>query len=476
MKNLPYLLYLILLFQTSYLASQNSYLKLFVYNQPDNKIVLGTIKGDQFTPVDSANHENGHIGFQLSKNNRPGIYRVILGQTLMAKVMREPPQQLDIIFNGKDIEIETDFNAPLDSIKVIHSVENKIWFDFLLKEKRYQKQKKELVMQINYFQKQTNDPYYAKDKQKEIIDRYNNLQKERTDFIDSVEKEYPGLYVSKLIRLQQEPFLDGNFSEQKRKNMLRSKYFNHIEFTDEALINSSVYTEKAFSYLMLYVQKGLSKDKQVKEFTMAIDTILAKTSTNPKVSAFVVDYLLRGFEKLGLDHLQTHVADNYWVPHGCSDDHDTLKRRLAFLQMKKGDRAPDFTLSDLDGNIFNLYSTGSDYKLIVFWETSCPMCKEILPQLKNWYFAKEIDLEVFAISIDTDKNAWQTFVNKVDYPWINLNEPYKWDGETASAYNLYATPTMFLLNSENRILAKPIDFNSFMEAISNLYSNEPAYQ
>jgi len=53
------------------------------------------------------------------------------------------------------------------------------------------------------------------------------------------------------------------------------------------------------------------------------------------------------------------------------------------------------------------------------------MCKKILPQLKSWYCSKDIDLEVYAISIDDDQSSWHEFVVNNDYPWVNLNEPHK---------------------------------------------------
>ncbi|GAF05794.1 TlpA family protein disulfide reductase [Saccharicrinis fermentans] len=461
--------YLLLLFFLNFaiINAEKENVKIFVANQLNQNVIWGTIKGDHFYPRDTVIFFNDFVRFHMPNNINYGVCRLVLGQSAIAKVMNEPPQQLDFIFNGEDIVIETDFNAPLDSAKDIESLENQIWFEFLRKEKIYQEQVKELVMQINHFQK-NDDTYYTLAKRTEIIGKYNKLQKDRDKLIASVTQNYPNLYASKLIKIKQEPFLNGNLSEQEREEVQKKHYFDNIDFSDESLMNSSAYTDKVFKYFMLYAQKGLSKEKKVDEFKKAIDVILYKTSQNPNVSAFIVDYLMRGFEKLGLDNLQTHISDFYMIPHGCSGDNNTLERRLAFQQMKKGDKIPDFTLDDWDGEQFKLYQSDTDYKLILFWETSCPMCKKILPPLKNWYFNKNIDLEVFAISIDEDKKAWKTSISKNDYPWINLNEANKWDGKVATAYNLYATPTMFLLDGENRILAKPIDFNGLLEAVLGL--------
>ncbi len=442
-------------------------IKVSISNQNDSLVTIYTIKGDKQIILDTIRVINNQIDYNVTSEYNSNIFRLILGQTTIARLMNEPPQYLDFIYNGEEVEIETNFYSPFVSATVIKSKENMVWFEFLRKEKQYQKQVKELVMQINYFQK-NDDAYYTSAKQAYIINKYNNLQKERNKLITSIEKDYPNLYLGQLIKIKQEPFLDGNLPEQERKEILKKHYFDNVNFTDESLLNSSVYTDKVFSYFMLYAQKGLLKEKQEEEFKKAIEVILDKTSKSHNVSAFIVDYLMRGFERLGLDNLQAYISENYMVPNGCSDDKNTLKRRLAFQQLRMGNRVPNFNLKDTEGGDVDLFQTESNYKLVLYWETTCPMCKELLPHLRDWYCNKDIDLEVFAISIDEDKSAWQNYVVKSDYPWINLNENKKWEGKVATAYNLYATPTMFLLDNENRILAKPISFSDFLEAVSIL--------
>jgi hypothetical protein len=42
----------------------------------------------------------------------------------------------------------------------------------------------------------------------------------------------------------------------------------------------------------------------------------------------------------------------------------------------------------------------------------------------------------------------------------------KWDGKVATDYNIYATPTMFLIDKKMKIIAKPISFNELIKTIS----------
>lgn len=434
---------------------------------PKNTVYLKQVRGGNINIIDSMNAKQGLVNFKLS-NKKFGVYQLDMGQATMAKVMNEPPQQLTFIYNHENVSIETSFKSPGESVKVRSSEENKVWFDFHSTEQEYLTQLKELEMQINYFQKNTNDKYYTASKRDEIIRMYNQIQKEQSERIDQINKVYPKLFATKLINSKREVFIDGNLNESERNKIKKEHFFDFVDFSDESLMNSSVYTTKAFQYIMLHAKRGMSRGEQEDEFKKSINVILSESDKNPTISAFIVNYLMDGFERLKLYNLQQYIADNYKIPQGCKDDNSTLERRLAFQLMKKGRIVPNFEIKDVESEWVKSDSISNDYKLILFWATWCPHCKEMIPQLKSWYLYKNIDLEIIAICIDTEVGEWNRFVTVRNLPWINCIEPHKWDGEVATLYNLYATPTMFLLDKENRILAKPIDFNEFMEATIDL--------
>ncbi len=124
---------------------------IIIKNQPDNPIVFGVVKGDNFIAIDTAFAEKELVRFELSKDANVGMYRIIMGQTSYAKVMNEAPQQLDFIFNKEDIVLETDFKLPETKTKVIQSVENEIWFEFKAKEHFLKDRLRELESEVNCY-------------------------------------------------------------------------------------------------------------------------------------------------------------------------------------------------------------------------------------------------------------------------------------------------------------------------------------
>src|SRR5690606_25625871 len=136
------------------------------------------------------------------------------------------------------------------------------------------------------------------------------------------------LFATKLIRMFREPFMDGTLNRQQRDELFKSAYFDNLDFTDESLMLSDVYTKKVFKYLMRYVHEGLSREKIEKEFETAVDIIIEHTNQNEKVYEFILDYLVRGFENLNLDNLITYIADKYSGTTCQTDEVSTLERKL----------------------------------------------------------------------------------------------------------------------------------------------------
>lgn len=277
---------------------------IIIKNQPDNPIVLGIVKGDNFIAIDSTLAENELVRFNLPNDALIGVYRLILGQTKYAKVMGESPQQLDFIFNKEDIVLETDFDAPETKTREIQSVENKVWFRFKERELVLKQQLNELEKSVNY--------YWSNNDSDNVIEKaneYNQLQIERDLFISQMIKENEGLFAAKLIQTFREPMLDGYLTEIQRKELFKKEYLKLLDFSDETLIYSQGYTDNIFNYLVSYNQKNFTQKQRELEYIKAVDLILEKINKNEKVQPFIIDYLIHGFEVLQLQKVITHISE-----------------------------------------------------------------------------------------------------------------------------------------------------------------------
>ena len=55
------------------------------------------------------------------------------------------------------------------------------------------------------------------------------------------------------------------------------------------------------------------------------------------------------------------------------------------------------------------------------------------------------------------------FIETNNLNWINVSDIRGWDGQAAKDYYIYATPTMILIDTEQKIIAKPSDINDLKE-------------
>ncbi len=96
----------------------------------------------------------------------------------------------------------------------------------------------------------------------------------------------------------------------------------------------------------------------------------------------------------------------------------------------------------------------SSHILIVFGASWCPKCTEELPEIaKNYDQWKKQGVEVIYISLDEDKEGHSSFTKP--FPFMSMCDYKKWDSEIVNDYYVFATPTMYLLDSQRKILLRP---------------------
>jgi peroxiredoxin len=194
-----------------------------------------------------------------------------------------------------------------------------------------------------------------------------------------------------------------------------------------------------------------------------------KASINSVIYDYVLNFLIDGFDKLKFESVLVHIANNY-VEGGCETNSKKLmqKRLEGYQKMAIGKKVPDIIMLNENGKQFRLYELKNDYILVLFWASWCPHCTNMIPQLKKWYLTKSINLQVYAVSIDSSRFAWEENLMMNNYSWINTCTFAGWNDKAAKDYNLYATPTMFLLDREHKIIAKPMTFREFRKEVDKL--------
>ncbi len=134
-----------------------------------------------------------------------------------------------------------------------------------------------------------------------------------------------------------------------------------------------------------------------------------------------------------------------------------LKDRLIKLKaVAVGQKAPDFTLNDPDGNPVSLYSLldGSRKLLLVdFWAAWCGPCRQENPNVvKTWKEYNKKGFDVFGVSLDRTREDWLKAIEDDHLTWTHVSDLKFWDCEPAKLYAVNAIPSNFLLDGEGTII------------------------
>ena len=416
-------------------------------NLDQGKSQLSYLEGEKVVPVMADTiYSKDQVDFNyilLGHSGHVGFYRLSFPNN----------KWIDFINDNVYVDLITDANNITDSMRVIKSESNKIYFNFIKLNKQYKVKADLLQLILAKYPK--DDDYYIYTKNK-----LTGLQKEYLNFVNVTSQKDPKSFIARYIKSVQLPVIEMSLPMEKQLAYLKTSTLDNVDFNDDDLINSDAFTSKSIEYLTLFRNPQLPKELLEKEFMSAVDTILNKAKVNQLVYKHVTEYFIDGFKKFGFDEVIDYIVDNYVIKDDiCLDEKlkNSIQRRMdQSRRFKIGAVVPEIVIPDSTGKEVDLGAIGADKTLIIFYASWCPHCQEMLPKLNDIYKNQSKGgMKILAISIDTNRTSWLDFVQKHDFKWINVSDLKGWYGKAAQDYYLYATPTMFLINSKKEVIAKP---------------------
>jgi thiol-disulfide isomerase/thioredoxin len=379
-----------------------------------------------------------------------------------------------LVLSNEDIQIKGEFLSIPRSVICLKGKENQLFVQYAVEYPKRQ----QVLSAWEYLQKiYQSDSLFLKQKlpHDAIEIEINRINKEESDFLGNLD---PKSYISWYIPTRKLVSSVSNVAQNKTKEIPSTiASFRSLDYTDIRLYKSGLFKDVIDSHYWLLENMGKPLDDVFEEMNISTDYLLSNLSNDEKKFNEITKYLFNLLEQRSLFKASEYLALKALTQNSC-----TLNTYLAFQMesyraMKKGNIAPDI---EFTGDVFKngsaikiptrLTEVESSYEVVVIGASWCQKCVEELSQVPQLYEKwKSKGVEVVFVSLDTDALSFQNFTKA--FPFISMCDYKKWETKAALDYYVFASPTMFLLDSNRKIVLRP---NSVIQidAWIDLYVNK----
>ena len=464
---------IILMFYAFGLFAQQAKISVNFKGTTDTVAVLGYYYGngkyiEDTTQIDS----KGEAIFSRSLKYNTGMYFIALPQTknIFFSLLIGDKQKFEI-----NTEVE---QASFKDTKFTNSELND-------KFEKFNTDLNKFGDNFQKFRKLFASPSLAKDEKARINDSLKTIVNNKNLFIEDAYKTEKNKTLKTIIGLIIEPDIPkfkiaesvqnkDSLLQMKKYYYYKNHYWDFVDFRDETIIRTAFFIPKFEKYISDVVIQN--PDSLAEESIKIIE----KARGNIQAFAYMVNYMLTYNEKvklMGMDKIFVEIGKKYYATGEAtwSDSSYTAKVVEKVFRTEPnliGQKAPAinniYTTNDKQ---LNMYDIDANYLIIIFWEPSCGHCKTELPNLYSAYndlVKKGIDIEVLAMLGDKDTTKWKNFIKEKDITqWINVWDK-NWSTNFKIFYDIYSTPTIYILDEQKKIIAKRITSEQIKDFIEGI--------
>ncbi len=471
-------------------------LRFKVDGQKDTTVHLVKYFGKGLYYADTAEIKNGIVEFDGSKQ-KTGVLGLFLPEQ----------QMMEFIYNGEEVYIETALPDLMGNAKIKKSEENKIFFPYVkfIGTKR---------SQAKVWSDQRDNLDKDSEQYKDLTEKIDKATEEVLDYQKNIASAHSNMLVGKIVKMSMdieipEPPKDesGNVIDSNFRFLyFRSHFWDNIDLNDDRLVRTPVFHNK--------LQQYFGKTMMVQHWDTVTHYAFDFCDRLPKGSdmfQYCVSWITSTYEKsniMGMDKVFVKMGERYY----CSTDEsgksyafwlldtedkqkkldDLCEKVNTHKNLVMGVVPPNIILRDTtDVNWKDFYSLQKDYTILYFWDPDCGHCKKITPKLQTLYHEKLKDrnVEIFAVGKATgdDFEKWKKFIRSNNLEFINVGVTatlYEAALEDArqfipkyttleslnyqQTYDIYATPKMWVLDKDKKIIAKGLTVSQLEDLLDRL--------
>lgn len=439
----------------------------------NTKIYLGTNYGQSRVLADSAMLNEASIGhFKGKEKLTPGIYFIVSPKySILFELLVDEGQQFKIIADTLN----------LVDHKIIGSKDNDVFGS-------YSKTMNQLGAQRNQLQQAYNIAATGSDSAKYLqalkkID--TSFKEERQKIITTAPNSMMRFFLDVLQRPDAPaiPIINGKADSTYPFYYVKNHFWDNVVFNDNRLIRTPFFEAKLDEYFKNYVSR--EPDSIIEE----VQYMLTIAKTGKEIYPFLLFKFTNKYinpEFMGQDKVFLHLFQNFFskgdtVLLNNESKKAITERAYSIMANLIGNPAPALDLTTMANKPFSLYNSPSTYTFIAFWDPTCGHCKEEMPRVDSFYTNNWKQLGVQVIGVNTNVNelaAWKQFITDqhFDAGWTHIYQTEAALNAEMNAgkattirqlYDVFKTPTFYLLDKDKKIIAKNLtidQFHDFLQA------------
>lgn len=452
-------------------AAQDFSVKLLAPQYTSGIAYLTYYYGKNMNVVDSgAFASNGTVIFQGEKKLSPGVYSIVFpGKRSSFDFLVGPEQSLSILVK--------DSANPVTTSAVSGSKENILFSSY---QQFVAKKGAELERERNAYIKSTTKADSSLHEK-----NYSVLNRQLSDYRDSIVRGFPESMLAVLLKTMKEPSVPNQHPATRADTVANYQYYKQhywdgVTFRDDRIIRTPFFIPKMERYFRQVIDQN--PDSVIKE----ADYLILLSRSNQPMYQFLINWLTDEYYQpkiMGQDKVFVHLFEKYHsqgISTWLSDEQHKAISDRAYMVMSNliGEPAAPLTMTDLNGKVTQLYNIRSPFIVISFWDPTCGHCQKEMPLLDSIYQAKwkKEGIKIFGVLTDYHtKDQWVKFITEHHLTeWVNVyeSEDQRRTVEAAKKpsfhqlYDVVQTPTLFLLDSDKRIIAKKLSIEQMDELIT----------
>jgi len=438
----------------------------------DTKIYLGTNYGNSKVFADSCILNEKSEGVFKSKDKlTPGIYFLVSPKmSILFDFLVDDLQQFKISADTSDLK----------NVLITGSKENEMF-------KNYSQVVNNLFVELNQIEQNFKTANTEKDSaifKEAYLVKDKEIKQKRRAYI----AQNPGSMMSFLLNTMEVPeapsipIVNGKADSLYPYRYVKDHYWDNIVFNDNRLLRTPFFENKLDDYFKNYISR--EPDSIISE----VQYMLTVAKTGKEIYPFLLFKFTNKYispEFMGQDKVFLHIYQNFFAKGDTTLLSEASKKSLreraySLMANQLGLPAPILVLNDVNEKRFALHNMKATYTFIAFWDPTCSHCKVEIPKLDSIYKASWIKHDIKVIAVNTnakEMTLWKEFIkdNKIDQ-WINayqtdedLNKEITEGKPTTirQLYDVFKTPTFYLLDKDKKIVAKNLSIEQFNDFIQS---------